>query len=256
MQAPFGAQQQGRPAQSWIADGDVLSFDGFETLNTKPTRPGIGDQEMYWCDNFMPIGKNNLRTLPDLGAAIYSAPGGKTINNYHFGNIGAVPYAIVFLSDGSIVAINLNSNAASTIAAAATITALAAPGPDVSQWGSQYILIVANQTNGYFVWDGTLLYQAGTLGSIVTILNNGLDYSSTPTITAVGGAGSGATFSSTVQNGSVNTITVTNPGTGYGATDAVILAFTGGGSTTTATATCSVSGGVVQNTVDRKSTRL
>ena len=45
---------------------DLTVFDGFKGLNTKPTRPGIEDQEMSWCDNWMPLGENNLRTMYDL----------------------------------------------------------------------------------------------------------------------------------------------------------------------------------------------
>src|SRR5215469_16527700 len=241
----------GGGSQSWIEDGEPLVFDGFDTLNTKPSRPGIEDQQMYWCDNFMPLGKNNLRALPDLGSSIYTTTGGKTIKQFRFGNIGATTYAILFLSDGSIVAVNLGTNVASTIAAAGTITGsgLSTSTVEISQWGSQFILIVSPQTNGYFIWDGTLFYLSGTLGPFATILNGGLDYSSAPTITAVGGAGSGATFTSTFQNGSIVTVTPTAAGSGYAATDVVVLAFTGGGSTTTATATCTVTSGVVQNSV-------
>lgn len=51
-----------------------IIFDGFEGLNTKPTRPAIEDQQCFWLDNFMPLGKSNLRTLYDIGTPIFLAP--------------------------------------------------------------------------------------------------------------------------------------------------------------------------------------
>ena len=63
LQAP-GQPQQGA---NYPASFQPFVFDGFNGLNTKPTRPAIADQEMAWCDNFIPLGKSNLRTLPDLG---------------------------------------------------------------------------------------------------------------------------------------------------------------------------------------------
>ena len=49
-----------------------IVFDGFKGLNTKPARMAIGDQECFWLNNWMPLGKNNLRTLWDIGASIYT----------------------------------------------------------------------------------------------------------------------------------------------------------------------------------------
>lgn len=233
------------------ANFGVLTFDGFETLNTKPTRSGIGDQEMFWCDNFMPLGKNNLRTLYGPGPTLFTSPGGKTIGYMAFGNVGntatlqhlGTPYSFAFLSDGSAVQINVATTAQTTIAGTGTfaVTQLA-----TAQYGNQFLIIVCNQPNGYFIWDGINLYTAGTLGATVSILNSGLGYSSAPTVTAVGGVGSGATFSATAANGAITLITVTNPGTGYQLNDQVILAFSGGGSAfSTATATATIAGGAI-----------
>ena len=48
----------------------ILAFDGFETLNTKPSRSAIEDTQAYICDGFMPFGKNNLRTMYGIGTSI------------------------------------------------------------------------------------------------------------------------------------------------------------------------------------------
>ena len=222
-----------------------ILFDGFETLNTKPTRPSLKDEEMFICDNFMPLGKNNLRTLYDVGAAIYTAPTNASVIIHWFGNIKTTPYCIAFLSDGSVIAVNTNTSIATTIAGVGTIQNPSPLTIGVSQWGNQYILISASQTNGYFVWDGTLLYQAGTIGPTVDITSGGYGYTSSPTITAVGGSGSGASFTSTLENGAVQSISAASVGSGYGYADTTYLAFSGGGGNTSAIITCTISGGTV-----------
>lgn len=221
-----------------------LTFDGFAGLNTKPTRPAIEDQEMFWCDNFMPLGKNNLQVMYDVGPAIYTATSAGSVEYINFANFGSTAYGYVFLDDGSIVQVDVQTSVTTTIAGAGTII-----DPEeaigFSQWAGQYVLIAAPQDNGYFVWDNTNFYEAGTLGPIVTMLNDGLDYTGIPTMAAFGGAGSGATFTATVTNGSVTNVKVTSPGSGYTVNDVVIVTFTSGGSNTTATATASISGGAV-----------
>lgn len=222
-----------------------LYFDGFEGINTKASRPAIKDQEMSYVSNWIPLGENNLRTLYDIGVPIYTAQSGTNISTYFFGNIADTSFATVFQGNGSIVGVNTTTLATFSMAPVGTIVS---PTNQIgaAQWGSQYTLYCAPQPNGYFIWDGTLLYKAGSLGPTVTITNGGAGYTGVPIITPVGGAGSGAAFSSTVtSSGSVATITVTNPGTGYTANDVVALAFSSGGSKTTAIATVALSGGQV-----------
>lgn len=208
----------------------ALVFDTFAGLNTASSRPAIEETQCSWIDGFFPLGKSNARTMPGIGPALYAATATGAVVYFDFGNIGAMPVCIVFLRDGSLVQINTDTRAVTTIAPPGTITNPSVTSVSVTQSGSQYIIITAAQTNGLFLWDGVNLFEAGTLGPDVTIGYDGIGYSSDPTITAFGGSGSGATFGVSVSNGGVNTISVTNPGTGYTGTDAVILAFSGGGS--------------------------
>lgn len=220
-----------------------IVWDGFSSLNTHATRPAIDDQEMFICDGWMPLGKSNLRTLYGVGPVFYTAPAGLFIVKFAFGNIKATPICIVFLSDGSVIQVNTNTSMQTTMAPAGTIQNPSPTSVGLTQWGSQYIIIVSSQTNGYFLWDGALFYQSGSIGPSVNIISDGLDYSSAPSTAVVGGSGTGAAVSVTVQNGSVETISVTNPGHGYTYTDSVILAFAGGGSPgATAFATAVLSG--------------
>ena len=225
-------------------------FDGFKGLNTKPTRPGIGDQEMAWSDNFMPLGEKNLRTLYDVGTPIFRAPGNDGVAFFGFGNISDAQLCVTFLSSGGITQTNTITLSSTTIAPANTIlntgNALA-----LNQWGSQYILMAAPQTNGYFIWDGKLFYQAGTLSPAVDINSGGNTYIRQPNMNAITGrvlqtstsgviAYSGGAFSATVTSaGAVSTITVINQGSGYTATDIAIVVFSGGGPGTAATAIAS-----------------
>lgn len=244
-----GISLPGSPSQQAGVPENVTFFimDGFAGLNTKATRPAIQDQENSWCKNWMPLGKNNLRTLFDVGPALYTAASGVSVQSFHFGNIADSPLMMVFPSDGSIQQVNTLTGLVTQAGPPGTI-ASPAQQLGMAQWGSQYLLIVAPQGNGYLVWDGTNLYQSGTLGPEVTLTNAGLDYASQPTITAWGGEGSGATFSAElVSGGSISRIFVTNPGNGYQPSDVVVLNFTGGGSTTTASATASITAGVVSS---------
>lgn len=60
--------------------------------------------------------------------------------------------------------VNTSTGISTNIAAAATITNPSRASVGVSQFGSQYIIIVAQQTNGYFLWDGTTFYVPGGPG--------------------------------------------------------------------------------------------
>jgi hypothetical protein len=236
--------QQQQPQQGEIAG---LVFDKFAGVNTATTRPGVPDEMAYWLDGFMPLAPGNLRTLYGVGAAKYTATGGKSIACFYFYNLGAVPYAIVFLSDGSAIQVNTSTGAATTVLPAATIAVPNVVSLGITQYGSQYLIIVSNQLNGYWVWDGAILYKSGSLAPQVTLTNVGSSYSTPPVVTATGGNGSGATFVATIANGVVIAVVMTNPGTGYLPGDVVTLVFTGGtaaGSGAVMTATLSrVAGG-------------
>lgn len=154
-------RQATRPQQqqSQEQSGGLIVFSGFEGLNTQASRIGIGDSQASWMDGFFPAGADNARIIFDHGPNLLNFnPAPATVFSFNFGNIGATPYCIVFLSDGRIVAINTQTGLGSTIAPAGTIKTFEI---GMSQWGSTYILIVANQANGYFVWDGTTFFQSG-----------------------------------------------------------------------------------------------
>ena len=228
-----------------------LLFEKFNGINTATTRPGVSDEQMAWCDGWFPLGPRYLRTLWDVGPALWTVPSG-TIEVFDFANIGTLPVMIAVTSLGGIwqvVTNTVGANVAGTATQIAPNGTIQNPGivnVDISQWGSQYILIVANQTNGYWIWDGSILYTAGGLAPGVTLTNVGSGYTMAPSINATGGEGSGATFSALVStSGQITKVNITNPGTGYLASDTVMLSFSGGnqaGSGASLTAVLSFSG--------------
>lgn len=234
-----GAGLPGFPEQ-----GKMFNLSDFKGLNTQSPRMAIDDQELSWCENFFPIDKGNLRTLYGKGAAIYTATGGKTIIWHDFYNIGSTQYAFVCLSDGSAVQVNVVTHAITTISAAAGTFYNGTAFPDVTQWGSQYLLIVSSTSaNGYYIWDGSLLYTSGSLSPLVTINNGGAGYTVAPTVSFTGGSGTGAAGTAILTSGSVTSVNITNPGSGYLVTDKPQIVFTGAATAGIVTSANIVNGG-------------
>jgi hypothetical protein len=212
-----------------------LVFEQWQGVNTNTDRAGVPDQQAYWIDGFFPLAPRKLRAMPGIGSAIYTAPGGLTIVYYEFYNLGSVTvptveYAAVLLSDGSVWQVNVATSATTNILSAGTIQNTTVGQIQFNQYGQQYLIIVANQTDGYWLWDGTNLYGAGTLSPTVVLTGTGAAYHTAPSVTASGGFGSGATFVATIGGGLVTNVTVVSPGSGYQAGDIVTLTFTGGNS--------------------------
>ncbi len=229
---PEAPQEQGNP---YLPPGpEPLICDQFMGINTSTTRVGVDEKQLYWCSGYFPIAPYQLRTIPDIGPILWT-PLTSTIVFYGFANLSSVPVAIVFLADGSIWQVETDNGAVTNIAGTNTIQNPSVLTTGMSQWGSQYILIVNKQANGYFVWDGTFLYQAGTLKPGVTITNAGTNYTSAPAVAASGGSGSGATFVATINpQGAVVSVTVTNGGSfnvQTGTAPSNNLAFSGGSGT-------------------------
>jgi hypothetical protein len=145
---------------------NALVFEQFQGINTSTSRAGVRDQEMWWSDGFFPIGPRLLRTIPGAGPELWNVsqslePAGTLISFFDFVNIGVTPYCIVVLTNGSIYAINTNTGVANRIAPAGTLTNASRFNVGMTQYGNQYLLIIALQVNGYFIWDGTTFFVPG-----------------------------------------------------------------------------------------------
>lgn len=226
-------------SQSW----EPLFLEGFSGLNTNASRPAIKDTEMAWCDGWMPIGDSQLRTIPGVGAPIFtSAP--DTISFFDFFNFGGTACCLIFLSTGAIWIYNFVTNVSNQLAPAGTIGQPSQQNVGVTQWGNDFAIIVAAQPNGYFFTDGNVFYSAGSIAPPTpdTITSGGSGYTSTPSYTVYGGSGSGVTVSPVIQGGTIVNLVITNPGAGYVAGDIPQVAFSGGGSDTTPILTATSSG--------------
>ena len=245
MGVPRAGNSQETPTEEWV-------FEDFGSLNTKVTRPAVGETEFFWTQNWMPIAVGRLRTLYAEGATLYTASGATVIYLYSY-ILNSVPYWAVFLSDGSAVQVQVSNGATTVIGIAGTFYNSGTPTllPACAQFQNKYLAVVNTlQTSNYWLWDGSHLFGCTTSSGVTTaslspdytILNAGTAYTSAPTVTVYGGSGTGATVSATMKNGAVTQLTVTNPGTGYSLNDQPQLIFSGGGlSDVTATLTPVVS---------------
>lgn len=217
----------------------------FSGMNVQDAPTAIDDKEFSYMLNFLRIGGGMLRTAWDAGPAIYRSSNQKIVY-YFFYYIGTTGYVAVFLADGSAIQLQLSNLAQTTIAGPGTFYD-GTQVPACAQWGTLYLLISNNNApNDFWVWDGTTLYEAGTAApNGVVLLATGSSYGSNPTVTAFGGHGSGMTFTPTVQAGGVVNVQIDDPGSGYEVGDIVQLAFSGGGSNTSAELVADLNPGTV-----------
>jgi hypothetical protein len=206
-----------------FATGTLKTFqlDGFEGLNQKATRPGIEDQQMSWCENWMPIGRSNLRTMYGLGPQLYINSGLTLVYADSF-NIGAIPYHFLCFSDGSAVAVRTDTGAVTSIGGASTFYT-GGTLPQGAQWNNSYLQIIAS--TGYFIWDGSLLSGPGGMApySDADLISPGQGYTSAPDVQIVGGGGTGATATAIVSGGYVTGLKITAPGTGYTSEPTILI---------------------------------
>lgn len=210
----------------------------FGGLNQTDARTALDDNKAFWLENYIYLGKGRLRTLWDRGTALYSAPTGKKIVWFQFYNIGRTHYVAVFHDDGTAVQVQQSNAAITTISAVPNTfyNSTTQQLPFACQSGAQYLLISNNNTqNDYWIWDGTVLYSAGSIAptDLSTITSGGSGYTSIPSYLVYGGSGSGVVLTPVLSEGSVVRLIVNNPGTGYVPGDIVQVAFSGGGTDST-----------------------
>lgn len=144
---------------------DPLIFEDFEGIDTATTCPGVDAKKAYWLDGFMPLGpKRNFRTMWDIGPLLWDASTATiaSISFFDFGNIGATPLMFAVMSDGAIYQVNMSTSIVSLIAPTGTILNPSRLNVGLTQYGSQYIIFVAKQTDGYFIWDGVTFHTPGS----------------------------------------------------------------------------------------------
>lgn len=138
-----------------------LILDKMAGMNTSPDRMGVSDDQLFWIDGFMPLDDNNLRTLPGVGPQLYNAPPGTTIIYFDFFNIASSPKCAVFLSNGKVDQFDTDTLAVTQIAPPGTVLVPFINNIGTTQYGNQYLIFVCRQNDGYFIWDGAVLYVPG-----------------------------------------------------------------------------------------------
>jgi hypothetical protein len=169
---------------------DLVSIEQWKGLNQQSRRGSIDDQEEWWNENFFALGPGNLRTCWGPSAPIYTAPAGTTILRIFFGfygnetpQFGAPPPGAMgwmFLSDGTIDEVDLNSGATTGLRSRGPIWYAVAPqywaaakvwrpafvGATVGQqggvlFGSPAFTVSGGGPGGLYAWDGTTLSSPG-----------------------------------------------------------------------------------------------
>ena len=216
----------------------------FAGMNTQASRLALDDKELFYVENYIKVGDGFYRTLYDIGTPLFVLGSGdnRTIISFSAYNIGLTNYFIVFFNDGSADQVDLSGNI-TTISAAGSNAFYHTNGsyPATVQWGNIYLLISNNNTaNDYWAWDGSLLYTAGTISPQIALSASGQNYVTGPAVNIVGGHGSGVSLAVSIANGSVVSLEVLNPGSGYVPGDVVQALFAGGGSDTGAILTAAL----------------
>ena len=238
------------PGQS--AKGDqpkMFLLEKFGSLNTQASRPGIGDQEFSWNENWQPIGDQNMRTLYGKGATLYTAAGGVSIIYFYPFNIGATEYIAVFLSDGTADQVKISDGSIVHMATSAgTFFTAGSDIPSCAQWGTSGILIVSTvRSSAYWAWDeagGGTLYAPS---SAAPTWLNGLTAVLTPTANSSGGSNILTSVSSTTSAVPGMTVTDTTHPTNLPANTTLTLS-SGGAFVLSASASSTFSGDTYQLT--------
>jgi len=208
---PLTAQQ--------TATKNYLVFDGFETMDTQSARHALPPNRLAWCENLQPIGPNYLYTVPGTNAAITNLPG-HTASKMFYAYFQGVDYEIYAPTDGDMYQVNLANGVPTLIAPDGTFS-----NPDVAVWQSS-VLLIADPTAGYCVWNGTCLSKAGGVSPNLLVTNGGSGYTSGANVAITGGSGAGALATATVVGGVVTALTLTNAGTGFQPADILTVTIT------------------------------
>ena len=226
--------QLGMPGGEQRDQTKFIVFENFEKMDTQSVRQSLSERALAWDENLQPIAPNNYHTVPGPAqTSLANIDETETISVMFYAALNQVDYFAVFTTAGSGYLINIETGNVNHFAPDGTYS----PHPDVTTWQASRLLI-ADPVAGYGTFDGTLLVGQGGVSPNITVTNGGSGYGTPPPVTISGGSGSGATAHAVVTNGSVTSVVLDNPGTGYQAGDVLTVTFgTSPGSGAAATAT-------------------
>lgn len=212
---------------------DVIVFNQMDGMSTQSVRQDLPEKKAAWMENLQPIAPNNLVCTPAAKAALadLTAQGETTTKMYYFNFGQSTDYIIVFCASGAAYTVTNPGGTKVKFANAATFSTT----PDVTQWGTQRILI-ADATAGYCTYDTTVFVRYGGVSPNILVTAGGSGYVAPTVAITTGGSGAGATGTVQFTGGIVTGITLTAAGTGYAAGDTVTFTIndaSGAGATAT-----------------------
>ena len=154
----------------------------FRGMNTRPNRTAIDDTEFSWLENMQPIGFGNIKAVPI--SANVTVTGGNAVV---WSNTVSALYSVNLRNEDYIIAFQQNGGAEYYNIDTSTKGTLAnsstfSAGDVRLRQWKAERAIIADPNKGYFSWDGTNLVSVGSLGSI-GITNPGSGYTEPPTVT-------------------------------------------------------------------------
>lgn len=137
-----------RPTLPSNAKIETRQYRAWRGVNQTDSRVAIEDDELFWLENALTVGKGAIQILPAVGASVTSpADGVATMFGF---TLGGNPVLIAVTTLGGLVQIALPSGTETEIAPAGTVTT----DCRMTIWRDSPILIV-DPVQGYFSWDGT-----------------------------------------------------------------------------------------------------
>lgn len=157
---------------------EIMTIDQWRGVNQQGRRGSIDDQELWWDENYFPIGPGNLRSNWGMGPKIYTPASGARILRMFFGFIGfptpqfAAPppgrFGWMFLDNGVVEQVDLDTKAVTTVGN------IWEPIPpqywaSAKVWRPRFFGSVAGQNGGVlfgspqglYAWDGQILTSPG-----------------------------------------------------------------------------------------------
>jgi hypothetical protein len=221
---------------------DFYQAAPFDGMNQQDSPLAMPPSEMVLVENFIHTGAGALKAVWDAGQSIFNAPAGTSVVYMYFYALNESNKAAIFLSDGSAVEVDTDTLQSKQIGGPGKFyLASSARRPHCTTWSNLLLLIANNNTqNDYWIWDGNLLYEAGTASpnaqagtnNGVVMAGIGSGYNTTPNITVSGGSGKDLALIPHISRGGVVSVDIANPGNQFVPGDLIQAIFSGGGSDT------------------------
>jgi hypothetical protein len=125
----------------------IKEYRKWATVNLTDARTDLEDQELFWLENGIPIGKGSIQWLPGPGAAIATLAQG-IATQWGF-TLNGTPIVIAVGQDGSLTQVTVPGGVKTVISGAGAVSTLA----HLAIWQGTTILII-DPTTGYSSWNG------------------------------------------------------------------------------------------------------